>query len=157
MRPNPYALPAPCVTLAATDPQTHRQKTMCQAECSNRGSRKPHPQSHASAQAQLPSRKEVADVGAFWQRIARRVALTNAATTRRKTMNNFTPRAQQVLAFARSEADRLNHRYVGTEHLLLGLVKLGQGVGVNVLQSMAIDLERVRMEVEKMVGSGPQK
>ena len=42
-------------------------------------------------------------------------------------MNNFTPRAQQVLALARKEADRFNHNYVGTEHLLLGLIKLGQG------------------------------
>ncbi len=63
-------------------------------------------------------------------------------------MNNFTPRAQQVLALARKEADRFNHNYVGTEHLLLGLIKLGQGVAVNVLQKMGLDLETVRMEVE---------
>src|ERR1700744_4400702 len=68
-------------------------------------------------------------------------------------MNNFTPRAQQVLALARKEADRFNHNYVGTEHLLLGLIKLGQGVAVNVLQKMGLDLETVRMEVEKQVGS----
>ncbi|HEY8961819.1 MAG TPA: ATP-dependent Clp protease ATP-binding subunit, partial [Luteolibacter sp.] len=73
-------------------------------------------------------------------------------------MNNFTPRAQQVLALARKEADRFNHSYVGTEHLLLGLIKLGQGVAVNVLERMGLDLETVRMEVEKEVGSGtPQK
>ena len=71
-------------------------------------------------------------------------------------MNNFTPRAQQVLAIARKEADRFNHNYVGTEHLLLGLIKLGQGVAVNVLQKMGLDLETVRMEVEKQVGSGPE-
>ncbi|MCA1659738.1 MAG: ATP-dependent Clp protease ATP-binding subunit, partial [Verrucomicrobiaceae bacterium] len=71
-------------------------------------------------------------------------------------MNNFTPRAQQVLALARKEADRFNHNYVGTEHLLLGLIKLGQGVAVNVLQKMGMDLETVRMEVEKQVGSGPE-
>src|SRR6202008_484574 len=71
-------------------------------------------------------------------------------------MNNFTPRAQQVLALARKEADRFNHNYVGTEHLLLGLIKLGQGVDVNVLQKMGLDLETVRMEVEKQVGSGPE-
>jgi ATP-dependent Clp protease ATP-binding subunit ClpC len=70
-------------------------------------------------------------------------------------MNNFTPRAQQVLALARKEADRFNHNYVGTEHLLLGLIKLGQGVAVNVLQKMGLDLDTVRMEVEKQVGSGP--
>ncbi|MBB5352325.1 ATP-dependent Clp protease ATP-binding subunit ClpC [Haloferula luteola] len=69
-------------------------------------------------------------------------------------MNNFTPRAQQVLALARKEADRFNHSYVGTEHLLLGLIKLGQGVAVNVLERMGLDLETVRMEVEKEVGTG---
>src|SRR6202035_4997157 len=72
------------------------------------------------------------------------------------TMDNFTPRAQQVLALARKEADRFNHNYVGTEHLLLGLIKLGQGVAVNVLQKMGLDLETVRMEVEKHVGSHPE-
>src|SRR5437762_3497588 len=73
-----------------------------------------------------------------------------------RTMNNFTPRAQQVLALARKEADRLNHNYVGTEHLLLGIIKLGQGVAVNVLQRVGLDLETVRMELEKHVGSGPE-
>ena len=72
-------------------------------------------------------------------------------------MNNFTPRAQQVLALARKEADRFNHNFVGTEHLLLGLIKLGQGVAVNVLQKMGLDLETVRMEVEKQVGTGPDQ
>src|SRR6202011_1396525 len=70
-------------------------------------------------------------------------------------MNDFTPRAQQVLALARKEAERFNHNYVGTEHLLLGLIKLGQGVAVNVLQKLGLDLETVRIEVEKQVGSGP--
>jgi ATP-dependent Clp protease ATP-binding subunit ClpC len=69
-------------------------------------------------------------------------------------MNNFTPRAQQVLALARKEADRFNHNFVGTEHLLLGLIKLGQGVAVNVLQRMGLDLENVRQEVEKEVRGG---
>jgi ATP-dependent Clp protease ATP-binding subunit ClpC len=72
-------------------------------------------------------------------------------------MNNFTPRAQQVLALARKEADRFNHNYVGTEHLLLGLIKLGQGVAVNVLMKMGLELENVRMEVEKHVGSGQEQ
>lgn len=72
-------------------------------------------------------------------------------------MNNFTPRAQQVLALARKEADRFNHNYVGTEHLLLGLVKLGQGVAVNVLERLGLDLDSVRLEVEKQVGSGPEQ
>ena len=72
-------------------------------------------------------------------------------------MSNFTPRAQQVLALARKEADRFNHNFVGTEHLLLGLIKLGQGVAVNVLQKMGLDLETVRLEVEKQVGTGPDQ
>jgi ATP-dependent Clp protease ATP-binding subunit ClpC len=70
-------------------------------------------------------------------------------------MNNFTPRAQQVLALARKEADRFHHNYVGTEHLLLGLINLGQGVAVNVLQKMGLDLDTVRAAVEKQVGKGP--
>src|SRR6202049_2965733 len=78
------------------------------------------------------------------------------ARYRHAIMNNFTPRAQQVLALARKEAERFNHNYVGTEHLLLGLIKLGEGVAVNVLQRMGLDLERVRMEVEEHVGSHPE-
>src|SRR4051794_39568800 len=74
-----------------------------------------------------------------------------------EAMNNFTPRAQQVLALARKEADRFYHNFVGTEHLLLGLIKLGQGVAVNVLQKLGLDLETVRMEVEKQVGTGPDQ
>jgi ATP-dependent Clp protease ATP-binding subunit ClpC len=74
-----------------------------------------------------------------------------------ESMSNFTPRAQQVLALARKEADRFNHNYLGTEHILLGLIKLGQGVAVNVLQGMGIDLETVRMEVEKQTGTGPDQ
>ena len=78
------------------------------------------------------------------------------ARQRHAMMNNFTPRAQQVLALARKEAERFNHNYVGTEHLLLGLIKLGQGVAVNVLQKMGLDLEIVRKEVEKHVGPQPE-
>ena len=72
-------------------------------------------------------------------------------------MSDFTPRAKEVLALALKEAKRLNHAYVGTEHLLLGLIKLGQGVAVNVLQKMGLDLESVRMEVEKHVGPIPRQ
>src|SRR5919201_276282 len=67
-----------------------------------------------------------------------------------ESTNNFTPRAQQVLALARKEADRFNHNFVGTEHLLLGLIKLGQGVAVNVLQKLGLDLET-------QVGTGPDQ
>jgi hypothetical protein len=69
----------------------------------------------------------------------------------------FTPRAQQVLALARKEAERLNHNFLGTEHLLLGLIALGQGVAVNVLLKLGIDLEAVRAEVKKQVGTGPDQ
>src|SRR5471032_987601 len=64
-----------------------------------------------------------------------------------ESMSNFTPRAQQVLALARKEADRFNHNFLGTEHLLLGLIKLGQGVAVNVLQKTGLD--------QKMIGNIP--
>ena len=70
--------------------------------------------------------------------------------------HNFTPRAQQVLALARKEAARLNHNFVGTEHVLLGLISYGQGTGVAALRNMGIDLELVRREVEKCVGTGPE-
>jgi ATP-dependent Clp protease ATP-binding subunit ClpA len=70
---------------------------------------------------------------------------------------NFTPRAQQALGLARKEAERFNHNFVGTEHVLLGVIKLGQGVAVNVLQKIGLDLETVRSEVEKLVGTGPDQ
>ncbi len=70
---------------------------------------------------------------------------------------NFTPRAQQVLTLARVEAVRFKHNFVGTEHLLLGLIRLGQGTAVTVLGRMGLDLEAVRLEVEKQVGMGPDQ
>jgi len=72
-------------------------------------------------------------------------------------MNNFneyTPRARQVVQLASQEAERFNHNYIGTEHLLLGLFALGEGVAVEVLRRMNLTLERVRREVEKVVGQG---
>src|SRR5438477_9406819 len=74
-----------------------------------------------------------------------------------EAMNNFTPRAQQVLALARKEADRFHHNFVGTEHILLGLIKLGQGVAVNVLLKRGLDLESVRKDVERQVGVTPDQ
>ena len=71
-------------------------------------------------------------------------------------MDRFTERAKKVLQLARREADRFNHSYVGTEHLLLGLIALGEGVAVAVLEKMGLDLDTVRLEVEKAVGSGPE-
>jgi hypothetical protein len=78
-------------------------------------------------------------------------------TAEDESLSNFTPRAQQVLALSRKEADRFHHNFVGTEHLLLGLIALGQGVAVNVLQKMGLDLETVRIEVESQVGTGPDQ
>ncbi len=70
--------------------------------------------------------------------------------------DKFTNRAKQVIKLAKKEAQRLNHNYLGTEHVLLGLLKLGQGVAVNVLRSLNIDFETIRGEVEKLVGFGPE-
>ncbi len=68
----------------------------------------------------------------------------------------FTNRAKQVIKLAKKEAQRLNHNYLGTEHVLLGLLKLGQGIAVNVLRNLNIDFETVRNEVERLVGYGPE-
>src|SRR5499425_310419 len=68
----------------------------------------------------------------------------------------FTDRARKVMALANQEAQRFNHEYIGTEHILLGLVKEGSGVGANVLKNLSIDLRKVRLEVEKLVKSGPE-
>ncbi|MBM4020033.1 MAG: ATP-dependent Clp protease ATP-binding subunit [Planctomycetes bacterium] len=67
----------------------------------------------------------------------------------------FTDRARKVMALANQEAQRFNHEYVGTEHVLLGLVKEGQGVAANVLHNLAVDLKKIRLEVEKIVKTGP--
>jgi ATP-dependent Clp protease ATP-binding subunit ClpC len=68
----------------------------------------------------------------------------------------FTDRARKVMALANQEAQRLNHEYIGTEHILLGLVKEGSGVGANVLRNLDVDLRKVRLEVEKLVKAGPE-
>lgn len=70
--------------------------------------------------------------------------------------DKFTNRAKQVIKLAKKEAQRMNHNYLGTEHVLLGLLKLGQGIAVNVLRNMNIDYEIVRLEVERLVGYGPE-
>jgi len=67
----------------------------------------------------------------------------------------FTDRARKVMQLANQEAQRFNHEYIGTEHILLGLVKEGSGVAANVLKNMDIDLRKIRLEVEKLVRSGP--
>ena len=65
--------------------------------------------------------------------------------------DRFTDRARKVMNLAKSEAQRLNHEYIGTEHILLGLVQEGSGVAANVLRNMGIDLKRIRAEIEKLV------
>ncbi len=70
-------------------------------------------------------------------------------------MQRFTPRAQQALALARKEAERLKHNYIGTEHILLGLIRLGQGVAVNVLRKMGVNLDNVGSAVARKVGDLP--
>ncbi len=70
--------------------------------------------------------------------------------------DKFTNRAKQVIKLAKKEAQRLNHNYLGTEHVLLGLMKLGQGIAVNVLRSLSLDYDILRSEVERIVGFGPE-
>ena len=67
----------------------------------------------------------------------------------------FTDRARKVMALANQEAQRFNHEYIGTEHILLGLVKEGSGVGATVLKNLDVDIKKLRLEVEKHVKSGP--
>jgi len=69
----------------------------------------------------------------------------------------FTDRARKVMQLANQEAQRFNHEYIGTEHILLGLAKEGSGVAANVLKNLDIDLRKIRLEVEKIVQSGPGK
>src|SRR5215469_401079 len=67
---------------------------------------------------------------------------------------NFTERVRKVLAMAREEAARLHHEYVGTEHILLGLIREGEGVAAAVLQNMQVDLDEVQQKIEDTVKKG---
>jgi ATP-dependent Clp protease ATP-binding subunit ClpA len=93
----------------------------------------------------------------FFGQLLSKATASEALPLREPAMNNFTPRAQQALALARKEADLLNHHFVGTEHVLLGLIALGQGVAVTVLAKLGLNLENVREEVEKQIASGPDE
>src|ERR1700741_71104 len=68
----------------------------------------------------------------------------------------FTDRARKVMQLANQEAQRFNHEYIGTEHILLGLVKEGSGVAANVLKNLDVDLRKIRHEVENIVLPGPE-
>ncbi|MBU2257682.1 MAG: AAA family ATPase, partial [Candidatus Omnitrophica bacterium] len=69
--------------------------------------------------------------------------------------NRFTERARKVIILAKEEARRFNHDYIGTEHILLGLIREGEGVAATVLEKLGISLENIRLEVEKLVQPGP--
>jgi hypothetical protein len=92
---------------------------------------------------------------AFWKGFT--TPMTREGTGSVEPEHNFTPHSQQALALARREADRFHHNFVGTEHLLLGLIRLNQGTAVAVLKKLGLDLETVRLEVEKQVGTGPDE
>src|SRR5207237_5738424 len=69
----------------------------------------------------------------------------------------FTDRARKVMQLANQEAQRLKHEYIGTEHILLGLVKEGSGVAANVFKNLDIDLRKIRLEVKELLQSGPDE
>ena len=69
--------------------------------------------------------------------------------------DRFTDRARRVMALARKEAQRFNHDFIGTEHVLLGLIQEGSGVAANVLKNLGVETEKIRREIEKNVQSGP--
>lgn len=68
----------------------------------------------------------------------------------------FTDRARRVVVLAQEEARMLNHNYIGTEHILLGLIHEGEGVAAKALESLGISLEAVRQQVEEIIGQGQQ-
>src|SRR6266542_5159080 len=68
----------------------------------------------------------------------------------------YTDRAREVMQLANQEAQRFNHEYIGTEHILLGLVKEGSGVAANALNNLGIELRKIRQEIEKIVQPGPE-
>ncbi len=71
-------------------------------------------------------------------------------------LERFTDRSRKVMMLANQEAQRFSHEYLGTGHILLGLVKEESGVGANILKNLGVDLLKVRLEVEKLVKSGPE-
>jgi ATP-dependent Clp protease ATP-binding subunit ClpC len=87
------------------------------------------------------------------------VRLIDALTGRRRMpetdrFNKFTERVRKVLRLAQEEAQRLKHNYIGTEHLLLGLIREGDGVAAKVLRNLGVDLDNVRSSVESVLGQG---
>ena len=74
-----------------------------------------------------------------------------------KGLERFTDRARKIMALANQEAQRLNHEYIGTEHILLGLLKEGSGTGANILKNLDVDIKKLYPEIEKLVKNGPDK
>src|SRR5579859_6537789 len=89
----------------------------------------------------------------FFDRISAAVAKKEQAAA--EFSRHFTPRARDTFAFAEDEATRLKHNFIGTEHLLLGLLKLNRGIGVNALRRHGVDLNKLRTAIEEYVGPGP--
>jgi hypothetical protein len=85
------------------------------------------------------------------------VKSSDAASHGRDRFDRFSDRARRVLTFAQDEAQRFNHNYIGTEHLLLGLVREGDGLGARVLVSMGVELAKVRSAVEFIIGHGDRR
>jgi ATP-dependent Clp protease ATP-binding subunit ClpC len=92
-----------------------------------------------------------------WFESAKELLAKWKAQEAEESWGNFTPRAIQVIALAHKEAERFNHNFIGTEHILLGLIKLGIGVATNVLKNLGLNLENVRMEVERQAGIQPDQ
>lgn len=96
----------------------------------------------------------------FWKRLTTPLAPMTTPVSGEipvEQPGNFTPRAAQALRLAREEAQHMRHAFVGTEHVLLGLIRLGQGVAVNVLVALGVDLETVRSQVETSVPTGTRE
>src|SRR5689334_22679043 len=95
----------------------------------------------------------------FWKRLTTPLAPITTPLAREipgftEQSEDFSPRAAQALLLARKEAQRMLHRFVGTEHVLLGLIRLGQGVAVNVMTALGLDLETVHSQIEKDIPTG---
>jgi ATP-dependent Clp protease ATP-binding subunit ClpA len=80
---------------------------------------------------------------------------SNIPSKPQSLFSRFTDRARKVMQLANQEAQRFNHEYIGTEHLLLGLIKEGSGIAASVLKNLDIDLRKIRLEVERIIQSGP--
>ena len=78
----------------------------------------------------------------------------NTQVNNRNRFDKFTERAKKVLSLAQEEAQRFQHNYIGTEHLLLGLVRLNEGIAIKVLNDLGVDVSKVRPAIEHIIGRG---